>query len=329
MKLDLEQVKAISRGYFNVTEENGVFEFHRFTPKAEQYYLETSPNDFFKKTVATSGINFDFYTDSTVFEFDFSSGVTCGRRFYYFDTYVDGALVQHNGEACMWINEGRIVIPLPAGKHRLTIWFPCLTTTKITNVTLDDGACFVPAPAYMKMLCFGDSITQGYDAQFPSLAYTNQLARHYNAYMINQAIGGEKFVPGILDEDFAKSFKPDIITVAYGTNDWAGFAPEILEERCEGFFKKLSELYPDSKIFYITPLWRADKDKITKAGKFEDVVAYYAATAEKYGITVLSGYNFTPHYPDFYSDLRLHPNDLGFGEYSRNLITAIETHLNK
>ena len=48
------------------------------------------------------------------------------------------------------------------------------------------------------MLCYGDSISQGYDAVFPSLSYTNQLARHFDAYSVNQCIGGERFVPELL-----------------------------------------------------------------------------------------------------------------------------------
>ena len=31
------------------------------------------------------------------------------------------------------------------------------------------------------------------------------------------------------------------------------------------------------------------------------------------------GYNLVPHRPEFFSDGRLHPNDLGFGVFAQNL----------
>ena len=36
-------------------------------------------------------------------------------------------------------------------------------------------------------------------------------------------------------------------------------------------------------------------------------------------VTVVSGYNLVPHLPEFFSDGRLHPNDLGFGVLSQSL----------
>ncbi len=327
MILSTEQVKSITRGYAYVTESEGAAEFHRFTKPAESYYQETSPRDFYVKTFATSGINFDFITDSASFSFDYTVTVASSRKFYFFDIYIDGVLKQHLGEQEMWINKGHITASLPAGEHRVTVWFPCLTAARVSNVTLDDGAKFEAATYTRKMICFGDSISQGYDAIYPSLAYTNRLAQIYDAYMVNQAIGGEKFVPGILDPDFAKSFVPDIITVAYGTNDWSGFELELFHTRCEAFLKGLAELYPTSKIFILTPLWRGDHGKITKVGTFESAVEFITETAKKYGHNVIYGYNLTPHFPGFYSDLRLHPNDLGYGEYVRNLVPEIDKGL--
>lgn len=327
MTLTLDQVKKITRGWVSLIEEDGQYVFNRFSEPAKDYYLQTSPRDFYVKTFATSGICFDFVTDSTSFSFDFTVKGASSRKFYYFDVYVDGVMRQHLGEQEMWICRGNIKLPLPAGAHRVTVWFPCLAAARISNVTLDDEAFLEPAAYEKKMICYGDSISQGYDAVYPSLAYTNRLAQHFNAYMINQAIGGEKFVPGILDPDFAKDFVPDIITVAYGTNDWSGFEKELFETRCDGFLKGLAELYPTTKVFILTPIWRGDHGRITKVGRFEDMVEFVTKTAEKYGHNVIYGYNLTPHVPAFYSDLRLHPNDLGYGEYTRNLIPEIEKKL--
>ena len=69
-----------------------------------------------------------------------------------------------------------------------------------------------------RILCFGDSISQGYDALYPSNQYTPQLAKLLDAEEYNKAIGGEIFRPELaLARD---DFEPEYITVAYGTNDW-------------------------------------------------------------------------------------------------------------
>ena len=324
MKLTLERLKTVTHGAVSVTEDNGVFTFHRFTQSGETYYQETSPRDFYPKTFATSGVKLDFYTDSSMFALDYTVSAASSRRFYYLDVYLDGALKYHRGERNMWQNGGHLQFGLKEGEHRVTVWFPCLCACRVSNITLDDGASIRPVTHAHRMLCFGDSITQGYDAEYNALAYTNQLASRFDCEMINQAIGGEKFVPGILDRDFAKAYVPDIITVAYGTNDWAGFEAELFHTRCEAFLSGLAELYPEADIFVITPLWRADHHRITKAGSFESAIEFITRTAEKYNLHVINGYRLTPHFPAFYSDERLHPNDLGFEEYAKNLIVKMQ-----
>ncbi|MBO7376119.1 MAG: SGNH/GDSL hydrolase family protein [Clostridia bacterium] len=327
MKLSENQVKQIAFGYFSIGTDGGEFVFHRFSSAQEQYYLETSPRDFYKKALATSGVNLDFVTDSASFGFSYSVSSASSRRFYYFDIYIDNVLKYHFGEEKMWINRSRIEIPLPEGEHRVTVWLPCLAAARLSDLTLDDGASLRPVVHSRKMVCFGDSITQGYDAWYPSLDYTNRLAQHFDADMINLAIGGEKFVPGILDPAFGAAFKPDIITVAYGTNDWSGFERELFESRCVSFLEGLPELFPGAKIFILTPIWRGDHKRLTKVGTFEEACAFITETAERCGLTVISGNNLVPHYEGFFSDLRLHPNDLGYGEYVRNLIPEIEKGL--
>ncbi|MBQ7591229.1 MAG: SGNH/GDSL hydrolase family protein [Clostridia bacterium] len=329
MKIGFEQLRSLASGYFSAECKDGEIIFHRFTAAQEKYYLETSPRDFYVKTAATSGIRLDFYTDADSFGFDYRVTRASSRTFYFFDILIDGVLKYHLGEEQMWINKGRIDIPLPAGEHRLTVWFPCLTAAVISNVTASDGASFRPASYSRRMICFGDSISQGYDALYPMLCYTNRLADHFDAYMLNLAIGGEKFVPGLLSREFAGAFRPDIITVAYGTNDWSGFDRDTFFRRCDGFLEKLAEYYPDSERFVITPLWRADRDRITRFGSFDEAVGYIADKAAACGHHVIDGYGFLPHYPGFFSDLRLHPNDLGYGEYVRGLVAAMEKVLDR
>ncbi len=327
MILTAEQVKSIAKGYLGFEAKDDGCHFYRFTDWQMKYYEETNAGHFMK-TKATSGIHLDFTTDSDAFGFSYTVTNGSSRNFYFFDIYVDGVLTLHRGEEKMWIKKGEIKLKLPAGAHRVTVWMPNLACAVINDVTLDDGASFEAVKETRRMLCYGDSISQGYDAIFPSLAYTNQLARHFDAYMVNQCIGGERFVPALLDQPL--DFKPDIVTVAYGTNDWSGLTREVFFANCDAFLERLTELYGNTaEIFVITPLWRGDKDKVTKFGNFFEAVKYIADKASSLGVHVIDGYVLTPHTSEFYSDLRLHPNDLGYMEYASRLIPEMEKLLGK
>lgn len=89
---------------------------------------------------------------------------------------------------------------------------------QIKNFKLNSGTYIEPYRYKMKILSYGDSITQGYDALFPSYSYINRFSMYLDAFIYNKAIGGDIFRPALIER---KNFKPDIVTIAYGTNDWS------------------------------------------------------------------------------------------------------------
>lgn len=46
---------------------------------------------------------------------------------------------------------------------------------------------------------YGDSITQGYDALFPSYSYINRFSMYLDAFIYNKAIGGDIFRPALIE----------------------------------------------------------------------------------------------------------------------------------
>lgn len=332
MKLTFDEVKKITRGALEIEESEGVFTFHRFEARAREYYSTTTPQ-YFGKSKATASVCLDFMTNSDRFDVDFSVTYGSSRTYYYFDVCVDGIIRKHLGEEKAWIKKGHISLKVSdyiapdGGEHRITLWLPNLANAKLSNIELDDGATLTPINYKKKLLCFGDSITHGYDAAFPSKSYVNRMTAHFDAFTVNQAIGGERFVPEILLED--TEYRPDIITVAYGTNDWTGLKKEVFHPGCEQFFEKLSRLYPDAVRFAILPIWRGDAKtcKHNYEGTLDEACEFIAETAKKYGCKVIDGRPFMPQSPEFFWDGRLHPNDLGFAEYASGLIAEIEKHI--
>jgi len=345
MKLTLEQIKSITKGTQSIRLENENFRFFRFSEKQTQYYKENM-EAFYKKSFSTASVHLDFYTDSPFFKFryDVSLGLLI-RKFYYFDMYIDGILVKHLGEDNMWIMKGEISLNIekyafteriknaghvtgnPEGMRRVTLWLPNLSVTGLSDIEIADGCTVQPVKSDMTIFAWGDSITHGYDAVFPSMSYINRLARHYNAEVINMAIGGEKFVPGLLTDDIKG--KPDIITVAYGTNDWSNGLRENFDANSVKFYADASELYPEVKRFAILPIWRADDHRIPNnyGGSFSEASEYLRNAAKENGFVPLDAWFYVPHSPEFYSDKYLHPNDLGFAYYANGLIADIDKYI--
>ena len=329
MQVNTELLKKLLKGAVSVQNEDEWLCLYRFTEKQSNYYFEKTPDTLYLKTRTSAGVKLDFVTDADKISFDFRVRTTCGRTFYSFDLYVDGVFCDE-----LYVmnliskSSGTVSFSLPEGAHRITIYFPNLMRTDVKNVILDGESFAEPVPSKMKILCLGDSITQGYDAYHSSLSYVNRISEALDAEILNQALGAEVFDEKILDEELP--FDPDLITIAYGTNDWA-----VLESKeqfltgAENFFKKIKNIYPDKKIVYISPIWRGDYQRPfgtqdTAVGGFEESVKALQMLAKENGLFVVDGIPLTPHHSDFFADQFLHPNDLGFGFYAENLLRELK-----
>ena len=178
----------------------------------------------------------------------------------------------------------------------------------------------------LKYLALGDSITQGYCTKHPSLTYVNIITEKFNTYTVNQAIGGDIFRKENIDMDMA--FKPDFITVAYGTNDWKR-GMDLYTHTFE-YFKALKDKYANVPIFALLPIYRNVSEYPTINNlTLEDARNIYGKAAEENGITVINAKDFIPHHEDFFCDKVLHPSEIGFIYYGHNLYEALKEKLNE
>lgn len=215
---------------------------------------------------------------------------------------------------------------LPEGEHKLTLYFPNLYGMAIGDVELTDATFVNPCVRKYAMVCFGDSITQGHDSVCSAVSYVNRMADELDAAVVDKGIGGDRFFPELLEIN--DGYEPDLVTVAYGTNDWRGSPREDFEKNLAGFMKGLSVRYPEAKVFIVTPLWRGNYLATdTKAGTFAQVSADIRAEAEKYGFTVIDGMGLLPHEPAYFMPDVLHPNDEGHALYGKNLAAEIKKYL--
>ncbi len=334
MKLNFNQIKEITLGAVRVEEKDGLIYLYRFTKEQEKLYKARS-QDFYMKTFSTAGIKLLFRTNSKGLSLKvvteqgssrsyFSVDVFCdGNPIGYLDNFSDVVLPQNYTQLKLPFGEFSKKFQLGAGIKTVCIYMPWSTKTSIKEIVIDDNAYIEAVKPRKKLLAFGDSITQGYDALRPSNRYVAKLADKLGVEEINKGIGGEYIFPELAK--LKDSFVPDYITVAYGTNDWNRTDFSTFSKNCKAFYEYISINYPDSTIFAITPIWRKDMYEERPFGDFKKVDEYIRSVVKDLkNVTVISGFDFVPREEKFFADLRLHPNDEGFKYYFENLYDEIQ-----
>lgn len=288
----------------------------RFTEKQSEHFAKS---DFlYPRSKMTAGVLLDLYTTTQMISFDVLLLET-SRNYYSIDVYVDGNLCFNFAkENVLSHTEVSLSFPLKEGYKRVQIYFPCLFECGIKNFYIDDDAQFLVSKIGQKILFLGDSITHGYATKCTSLTYANILSRVSGAVSLNQAVAGDVFNEDNLDEDLP--FDPDLIFVAYGTNDWwHGRDVSVVIKK---YFDKLTKIYPHTQIYALLPIYRLDAEEkhIKVKIPFVDFREQMKEIISEYkNVTVVDTINFVPHFTDFYEDGYLHPNDLGFIKYAENL----------
>jgi lysophospholipase L1-like esterase len=322
MILTKKELAALVQGAISIEyDEEGYLIPHRMTEKQREFYKPREKA--YARACATPNVRLAFQTNADNFSIDYR--ITCGIK-CFFDLFVDGALVWHCGDVLEGGGKGTFHFDLPEGTHDVVLYLPFLSRASLANLTVPDGATVTPLPFHPTMLLLGDSITQGAVASYPSNTYANRLADMLGFDAVNQAVSGEIFRPDMIDGELG--FTPKIITVAYGTNDFAKCenADELTKNATE-YYRRLRATFPEAKLFSILPIWCAGHGKLRPAGSFSSVRQIIRTAAEAVGATVIDTLNFVPHLPEFFYDQRLHPNDLGFLHYASALYRAILPHV--
>lgn len=339
MKLNLEQIKAVTNGAVKIIEENGAYKFFRFTEEQTEAYKTRSG---YEKAFATAGVKIRFKTDSKklFLKVNTLEGGS-SRSFFAFEILKDKKTIGYikNFEETT-LPEDYLSFNFPLGEFSgefelgdgekcIEIDFPWSVRAELLELSLDDGSVMLPVKKSNKLIAYGDSITHGYDALYPTNRYISKLSEALDADETNKAIGGEMFYPAVASKK--DDFDPNYITIAYGTNDWCHCGSyEQIFNNCKEFCKGISENYPTSKIFVFSPIWRKESTEKKPTGEFRGLIDMIKnATSEFKNITVIDCYDFVPKESKYFSDLRLHPNDEGFKHYANQLIVKIKEEMNK
>lgn len=339
MKLTTNEIFNISLGATRVQEVDNGIVLCRFTQEQAKVYEKDNPG-FYAKSFSSAGVKLCFKTNSEKLGIKFSidnEGLST-RMYFAIDLFINGkfsdsinnfenAPVPENYPFAEFeVGNFFKEFNLGDGNKEVTVHLPCLVRTVIEEITVDDGAKIEAIKPSKTLIAYGDSITHGYDSLHPSNRYPAILTEKLDAQEFNKGIGGEVFRPALAK--VPDGFVPDYVTVAYGTNDWVLKDRETFVKECREFYKALSDNYKTSKIFAISPIWRADKDEERNFGLFSDISEEIKkAVADLENVTYVEGGDLVPQDPKYFADFRLHPNDEGFKYYAENLYNKIKDAL--
>lgn len=334
MKLSLSQIKAVTMGAVRIEEIDNDIHFYRFTKRQEEVYREKRNDSFYIKTFATSGVQMRFSTDSEslFLNVDVAKGST--RSYFSVEVFVNGERIDSIKNFSEEMLEGNYTkwdfplgnfakrFDLGAGVKEVRVYFPWSVSATLKELSVDDGAFIDPIKPSKKMLCFGDSISHGYDVLYPSNKYLTKLADVLDAEEHNKAIGGEIYFPALAKT--REDFEPDYVIVEYGSNDWNRCTQDEMTSNCKEFLYSVSGSYPNAQIFVTTPIWRKDMHEDRAFGDFMRVgeIIKEEATGLK-NVSVIQGFEFVPQDEALFADLRLHPNDKGYEYFLGNLLKGI------
>ena len=145
------------------------------------------------------------------------------------------------------------------------ILLPWSVALEIESIDVDDDArvdeCQVDI-AKGKMLCYGDSITQGYCASGPSLTWPHLLADKIKWNTINLGFGGAAFCEPEVAEYIASRSDWDALTVTAGINTAASGreSASSFHDTYKAFLEIVRSTHPYKPILCITPMFYSTAD---------------------------------------------------------------------
>jgi hypothetical protein len=155
ISLSCDSIKAISFGAVNITEHTDGLRFNKFSDFQIEEWTKFNK---YNEAAGSSGIRFDFYTNSSTFYFKASSGTN-------YELFVDGVSKEISSTGVFDVKFDDNT------ERRLTVLFPNHNVNStVSEVRIDENATLTPYTYSRKFLIFGDSITQGYCAETDSFS---------------------------------------------------------------------------------------------------------------------------------------------------------------
>lgn len=315
MRLPLNRICTFTRGCDDLCDLDGEIFFDRIGAAGRAYY---DPNPaWYLRARCPAGVVIEMKTDASAV--DIHLRMRGGARSYVtVDAVVENCLVSSvHSQQLQGDLRGTLALP-PCDHARLVqIYFPHSAAANLVSMDLVEANSVEPVEPARTLLTLGDSITQGMDAVHPSQTYAAVAARQLGMGLQNYAIGGAVFAR----ESFPRppATKPDLITIAYGTND---FTEGRSVQMARSYLEQVRDFFPDTPIAVLIPLWRTDGDVdgwCNPSGmSIPDYRNSLRSIAAELNFQVIDHQWLLPAVASLYVD-GLHPGDVGHSILGVNL----------
>lgn len=311
--------KSIFKNCLSVHIEDGASYPVRFTPKQLAFY-ENYSDTAFARALCSAGVQMEFTTTAKTVAFSCNTSHFV-RQFCTFDFYEDDVFMFSRTFTGAPGSVELVYERKRAGTSKITVHLPYTCRTGIRGFDFEHEP--TPDIESPKILACGDSITQNMTTEHPSISFTSLLAKHFDAALLNQGVGGFIFCKDSLDD--ALDYSPNLVMVAYGTNDLALLEnTSEIERNAADYIARLKSIFKAARICVISPIWReVFFDAAEKESRFISLSAALADMCAKQGVDFIDGASLVPNMPDFFVD-GTHPNARGFALYALNLIKRLK-----
>ena len=315
-QVPLDRVAELARGVHHTRINPDGLTFSRL-PDSMATYLDKRNEVWGVRARCTAGVCLAFVSDTRYLrlELAFEPGI---READAVTVSVDGALVRRISPSESRARPGKVIeLPRAGEKRLIEVFLASTCPTLVQGLAIDAETKIDAAPTRPVLLALGDSITQG--------GYPDVAARLLGMTVHNAGIGGHFFDPGSLTEPVVDS--PALITVAFGTNDWAGGRDP---ENARAYLDRLRAFWPDTPVVVLQPIFRskppADADSPTP-NKYGLTLGAYreqlTEIADQYdNTTVLATKLLLPGDPGLLAD-GIHPTARGCMIMGQNLAALL------
>ena len=321
-RLTFEEIAAITYGCESVCHVDGAVEFHRLPDALAVNYRKNEGSRI--RLECASCVRLRFYSTTRRIRIGLRYG-RAARPLFLGVITINGEQIGVFGggeRSERW--EGTISIPAIRKPGLIELWLPHLVRADLEFLEIDDDCECLPAETFkQRWLALGDSITQGMTATLPTRAWVARAAVSLGVDVRNYGIGGGRLEGFLADAD--QGWLYDLLTVAYGINDFSGSRrPEELTADAIRLLKRQAEAHPAATRVLITPIPAPGRNNRNAAGRsledYREALRYAARGAPL--CTVIEGPSLVPDDPRWFVD-GVHPNDEGMNVFALNFVSAI------
>jgi len=148
---------------------------------------------------------------------------------------------------------------------RLFVYVPENRDLSIRAVRID-GRPRRDISGWPRLLAYGDSITQGWCASDPGLAWPSLIGRRLGLDVVNLGFAGAARGEESVARHLAAS-AADIVTIAWGTNCWSSVPFDVprMRQTMTTFVESIRRGHPDVPIVVLSPVLRPDAEAVANS----------------------------------------------------------------